>query len=156
MERLAHTTKGVSGSLGATKLQEQAGLLEQAVHDRDDALVQQALPPFSDSLSELLEAITSYLETLDERNASHSQGKKNNLSDVKPILNQLRDLVADDDGEAEDYFLEHRDSLAGVASVSQFSKLGGSLQDFEFEAALPLLDSIISAITSKSEEVSLS
>ena len=57
-ERLAHTTKGVSGNIGATGIQNLAGALEQSLKDYHPPLdVQQRLLELEGPLAALIEAL---------------------------------------------------------------------------------------------------
>ncbi|MEG3640417.1 transporter substrate-binding domain-containing protein [Magnetococcus sp. PR-3] len=152
-ERLAHTTKGVAGSLGATEVQEQAARLEQACEARDRNAINDALPPFEQKLTGLLRAITDYFAQLDAQTAKEDASAVGEVcwADVKPILEQLRQLAADDDGEIEDTFLAHKAQLAGLVEADQLDQLADHLQDFEFEEALALLEELLSAIPKEDE-----
>jgi two-component system sensor histidine kinase/response regulator len=61
-ERLAHTTKAVSGNVGATGIQELAGALEQSLKDYlPPADVQQRLADLEKPLAALIEALEAQL-----------------------------------------------------------------------------------------------
>jgi two-component system sensor histidine kinase/response regulator len=61
-ERLAHTTKAVSGNMGATGIQELAGSLEQSLKDyHPPAEVQQRLADLEKPLAALIEALETRL-----------------------------------------------------------------------------------------------
>jgi HPt (histidine-containing phosphotransfer) domain-containing protein len=141
-ERLAHTAKGVSGSLGATQLQELAATLESAINKEDQNSIEQALPPFAKALSQLVNAIS---EALSKREANTQPASLvGGWGTVVPILSKLRELVADDDGAVRGFFLENHDYLIGVVPDGDLLKLKNHLQAFDFEEALTVLDNIIS------------
>jgi two-component system sensor histidine kinase/response regulator len=61
-ERLAHTTKGVSGNVGATDIQNLAGALEQSLKDYQPPLdVQRRLLELERPLAALIEALDYHL-----------------------------------------------------------------------------------------------
>ncbi|MBF0187662.1 MAG: PAS domain S-box protein, partial [Magnetococcales bacterium] len=96
-ERLAHTTKGVAGSLGAHALQQQAQQLEHAMHDQDRSTIETALPPFKASLTTLIAEISDFVTTLDAHAPAESiTPDHGSRADALPLLQQLHDLVADD------------------------------------------------------------
>ena len=62
-ERLAHSLKGVSGNIGATRVQSTAGVLERLIHDRADATrvdaaTQQVMACLAPLVTELRGALT--------------------------------------------------------------------------------------------------
>jgi two-component system, sensor histidine kinase and response regulator len=57
-ERIAHTTKAVSGTLGATPVQERAAVLEAAIRERRSApVIEELLDELDAPLRELLSAL---------------------------------------------------------------------------------------------------
>jgi CheY-like chemotaxis protein len=58
---LAHTSKGVSGTLGAVDVQRHAGALEEALRESQAAQAQQLLAPFEAALAPLIAALEGQL-----------------------------------------------------------------------------------------------
>ncbi|WP_374401318.1 PAS domain S-box protein [Niveibacterium sp.] len=133
-ERIAHTTKGVAGNIGATSIQALAAELEAAIHAHAgrgtiDAALARLAPP----LAKLIEQLQAALPA--EVSAPAQAVDMKQLSDV---IQQLAALLADDDSEACDLFEQHAALLvAGLGDASQ--ALGASVRSFDFEAALVAL-----------------
>ncbi|HXD39307.1 MAG TPA: Hpt domain-containing protein, partial [Ramlibacter sp.] len=67
-ERLAHTTKGVSGNIGATLVQDRAAALEAAIRaNRGACDIEQLLGELDTSLVQLLDALACRLQPEQER-----------------------------------------------------------------------------------------
>jgi HPt (histidine-containing phosphotransfer) domain-containing protein len=67
-ERLAHTTKAVSGNIGATLVQDRAATLEAAIRgDRSASEIQQLLDELEAPLGELLHALACRLPPEEKR-----------------------------------------------------------------------------------------
>lgn len=56
---LAHSLKGVSGTLGAWQLHEQCKLMEEAVHAGDEEVVVTRLVAFRNSLEEVIDGLAT-------------------------------------------------------------------------------------------------
>ena len=142
-ERLAHTAKGVSGSLGATQLQTFAGELESAIKEGDTKRTQSALLPFKETLNQLVEGISLFLSSIVSQQTVESTGQSVTREEGLSILSELRQLVMDDDGESESFFLDHRDRLVAFLDLDKLSRLADQLQAFDFEMALETVDAIL-------------
>ena len=138
-ERLAHTIKGVSGSLGATGLQELAGELESTIKEGDHNRTQEVMPPFSETLDALIQAIVKHLSGMKKKTADKITNSANR-QDALELIDRIRQLLNKDDGDAVDLFSDHYDLLAAVVGASDFSRLEKLLQDFNFQDALAMLD----------------
>jgi two-component system sensor histidine kinase/response regulator len=139
-ERLAHTAKGVSGNIGATKLQELAARVEKAVKDGENRdVIEGLLGPFADAHTLL---ITGLKETLPVRESGekpdglavpvdHEQG----IAACKA----LAELLSNDDSEALDLLDERSEFLRGILGANEFRSIEKALKDYDFEKALALL-----------------
>ena len=140
-ERLAHTTKGVCGNIGAEKAQALAGELEQAVkagadaallHTLNDAL-RQTLVPLVLALDAWLPPGHGAMTTTAPASAVVDE------ADLERVFDQLRALCQDMDSEAEE-LLEREAVLLSSAFPSHFQALTNAVRAFDFEAALVELD----------------
>jgi PAS domain S-box-containing protein len=135
-ERLAHTLKGLSGNIGATRLQHLAEGLESAIRQEEPR----------EALHERLQELEGPLEELMgelDRKLPGEEGRK--VLDVDPVRLQavcalLESLLAEDDGEAVDT-LETNADLLSSAFPQHFRQLQGAIRSFDFEAALATLGS---------------
>jgi CheY-like chemotaxis protein len=136
-KRLAHTTKGVSGNIGATEVQEIAAEIEAGLGDGVDAVVildkltvlHSALAPLLQSLAACLpQDIKTVAVTID----------RDKLAELRA---QLTDFLKADDSQAADLFEEHA-SLFQAAWPDQFKSLETDLKNFDFDQAFQTLEAI--------------
>jgi two-component system sensor histidine kinase/response regulator len=136
-ERLAHTIKGVAGTLGAQGLQKIARELERAIHERHArTLVGQRLS----SLAAALAALISELEeTLPFRNEI-SAPVAVDAAKLAAVVAELTELLAHDDFAACNLFGANADLLR-AAFPTAFSRIAQDIENFDFAAAKTTLDS---------------
>ena len=136
-KRLAHTTKGVSGNIGATEVQEVAAEIEAALGESVDSVailakltvLQLALAPLLQSLAACLpqdaKVVTVTIDT----------------EKLAGLREQLSEFLKADDSQAADLFEEHA-SLFQAAWPEQFKSLETDLKNFDFDQALQTLEAI--------------
>jgi HPt (histidine-containing phosphotransfer) domain-containing protein len=141
-ERLAHTLKGLAGTLGANDVQLPAGELEAASKSRQAAAAAVALAALTAPLIPLLAALQQCFaaeqaaaKPADTESAADAQAGR--LPDCLP---QLRKLLAEGDSDAIDLWEKHHKEFAQVLSPQVAHRIGTALQNFEFDAAKALLD----------------
>ena len=143
-ERLAHTTKGAAGNIGATQVQECAAALEHAVNQREsgdklDTLLNLLAVP----LNELIAALEQTLPAKECHLPIPVDKPK-----LREICKQLLALLADDDPEAGDVFDENADLLL-AAFPGHYRRICETIKMFDFEAAAVALKD--AAVTSRKE-----
>jgi two-component system sensor histidine kinase/response regulator len=135
-ERVIHSAKSVSGNIGATNLETMAKTIEKMIHEKSDSdtiliniaqfeLVQNTmitsinsqLPP---------DPATAYLSFVD-------------TSKSIEIFTKLRQLLAENDSDADDLFEENIDVIRVSLGEDIFSKFNAAMQEFNFKKALELL-----------------
>jgi two-component system sensor histidine kinase/response regulator len=138
-ERVIHSAKSVSGNIGATNLETMAKTIEKMIHEKSDSdtiliniaqfeLVQNTmitsinsqLPP---------DPATAYLSFVD-------------TSKSIEIFTKLRQLLAENDSDADDLFEENIDVIRVSLGEDIFSKLNAAMQEFNFKKALELLSKV--------------
>ncbi|MDO8948140.1 MAG: PAS domain S-box protein [Desulfocapsaceae bacterium] len=133
-ERLAHTLKGVSGTIGATGLQQLAKKLETAIRERGPREV-------IDARIDELEIVLATLITQLEQQLPE-EGVKTAVTVVpeqlKAVCAKLEAMLADDDAEAVDV-LEANAGLLDAAFPSHYRQIDDNMRIFDFEAALAAL-----------------
>ena len=129
-ERIAHTLKGVAGSIGLVQLQAAAALLEKAIKGRQG--YQSALPTFA---LELRQAIARLHKVLGTEHPQHEA-----VSDVNSgYLGHLALLLAASDGEAVEYFLDHAATIRTLFPNGEYMKFEKAVVNFDFVNALDQL-----------------
>jgi PAS domain S-box-containing protein len=133
-ERLAHTLKGVSGTIGATGLQQLAARLDAAIKDRRP---RQEVDARLDELGSLLADLVTQLEQ-----QLPEEGGKTVITVVpeqlKAVCAKLEAMLADNDAEAVDV-LEANAELLHSAFPDHYHRIDDAIRSFDFEAALAAL-----------------
>jgi CheY-like chemotaxis protein len=136
-KRLAHTTKGVSGNIGATEVQGIAAEIEAGLAENVDSVsILEKLTVLQSALAPLLQSLAACLPQEAKAVAVNVDVEK--LAELRA---QLTDFLKDDDSQAADLFEEHA-SLFQAAWPEQFKSLETDLKNFDFDRALQTLQAI--------------
>jgi two-component system sensor histidine kinase/response regulator len=138
-ERLAHTLKGLSASIGAEPLYQSMVGIEQSLHDGDEPA----------HFANLLQSASSQLQTL----VAELRAVAGVAADAAPlvsevlapeqqreaqrVVHQLHQLLEQDDAEAQALWDAHARALHAL--LPQAQALERAIQGFDFEEALRLL-----------------
>jgi two-component system sensor histidine kinase/response regulator len=134
-ERLTHTLKGVSATLGIKRPSETAAVVEDRIrHDR--------LEGIDDDLMALEEATATVIAAIRTALVQATAPRSTDLSAVLPLLGRLEALLLDSDGAALDCLLDAQEMLAQVLTPEEFARLTREVQNFAFDAALVELRAI--------------
>jgi CheY-like chemotaxis protein len=134
-ERLAHTLKGVSATLGIKRPSEAAAVVEDRIrHDR--------LEGIEDDLMALEEATAAVIASIRTALVQAAAPRSTDLSAVLPLLRRLEVLLLDSDGAALDCVLEAQEVLARALNPEELAGLTREVQNFAFDAALAQLRAI--------------
>ncbi len=130
-ERLAHTIKGLAGTLGAQRIQSLAGLLEQAIRHREPR------PSVEEPLREFAAAVAELLAELDKKLPPPPTPVMDgpvDLRKLEPVCIELVRLFADDDITA----IQVLEANAGVLKAlfqEDYGRFERAVMDFDFETA---------------------
>jgi CheY-like chemotaxis protein len=133
-ERLAHTLKGASGTIGAAGVQQLAAELEDAIKRHRPR----------EALEVHLAALRVPLETLVTQLNQKLPAEKAELANtvdserLKLVCTQLMALLQDGDSAAADVFEVHAD-LLGTAFPAQFPAMASSIHAFDFPSTLIMI-----------------
>jgi two-component system sensor histidine kinase/response regulator len=152
-ERLIHTTKGVSGNIGALELHKASETLEAAIKNREVEKTEKFLTIFTDELRKIIELLGSVLPKKAPAVTDVRQSRPIDPKVLQRLLPNLYKLLADDDGEAVDYLDEIWDDLTKTIDKSSLSQLKNKVDQFAFDEAIEILQQIaaISNITLESD-----
>jgi PAS domain S-box-containing protein len=135
-ERVAHTLKGVSGNIGAGVVEQAGAELERAIQDRSETT--EMIARLEGVLGAMVEGLRSGLDHAAPQcaapvatAASAEQGAS--------ALQRLAALLADGDGQAVDYLIEHAGPLRSVCEA-EYAAIEKAIDNFDFEAALERLN----------------
>ncbi len=141
-QRLAHTVKGVAGNVGANDLHQVATRLDAVLKDTDHAATEQWLPKFQAALDRVFTSIEA-LEA-DEKTPAHStsatpESAPVDMAALNPLLDELEDLLANDDFEAQKHLDEVMEKAKGASLADGLAEVSDCLGQYDFEAALAKL-----------------
>ena len=139
-ERLAHTAKGVSGNIGATRLQELAAAVEKAIKDGESPDVIEGLRSrFADAHALLIKGLQEALPTAKSAGESDATAAPVDREQGVAACKALAQLLGNDDSEALDLLDLRSELLRGILGVNEFRSIEKALKDYDFEKALILL-----------------
>jgi signal transduction histidine kinase/CheY-like chemotaxis protein len=135
--RLAHTLKGVAGTIGAQQLQSAAGTLENAC---DNKATKAELMLLQEQVEIALEPILQGLSNFDPNDTIVNDKKQTlDLVALKIILIKLRNLIEEDDAEAT-FIIHELNALPGITQHSHtLRKLTNAIDSYDFDEGLELL-----------------
>jgi PAS domain S-box-containing protein len=139
-ERLAHTTKGVAGNIGAYGVQEVAAELAASIrHNDPPELTREILQRFAEEMADLVATLREALAVPgDDAEAAVAAADS---TKVRPVLLRLLRYIEENDGKAGYYLGECRNELAGLPQ-EDMEKLGSCLANFDYDKALALLKAL--------------
>jgi two-component system sensor histidine kinase/response regulator len=137
-ERLAHTLKGLSATLGIKLASEAAEVIEDRIrHDRLEG-IEDDLAALEQATAAVIVSIRAVLAPA----ASAAAPASADMAVVIPLLGRLEALLVNIDGAALDCVLEAQEVLARVLSPEEFAGLTREVQNFAFDEALAQLRAI--------------
>lgn len=138
--RIAHSLKGVSGTLGATDVHITAAALEQAIHEqRREAELEQLIIAVTVKYEALAVALETYLPEVEQAPAQSLSSI--DQSQLEQVVKQLDQLLTEDDLCANDVFKNHKQLLRSAIGEQQTERLAQYILVFEYDLALHLLRS---------------
>jgi two-component system sensor histidine kinase/response regulator len=138
--RCAHTLKGNAGNIGAKSLQRLAGELEDACRSKS------AKPVIENLLTQVVLELNRVVAGL-SRLSLNSNGRPKkassfNTDQLMTKLNDLKQLLEESDGDAQDCLSEILEQVQGSDIEIQFKPLQISIENFDFDVALKNLKKI--------------
>ena len=150
-QRLAHTTKGVSGNIGASRAQEQAGALEHAIQSGEArAALDVLVGDLDGTLKPLVQSLADWLPPDPSQKPVQAPGVAAAPIDealLCQVIGQLRALCDEMDSEAEE-LIEREGALLGGAYPAHFDAICQAIRDFEFDLAVEKIDAAVAARSS--------
>jgi PAS domain S-box-containing protein len=133
-QRLAHTAKGLAGNIGATRLQEQAALLEAAIRDRAP---REKVDPLLDVWrAGLRDLISGLWAALPMPQARHQNRAASDPARQREVVRRLMALLKNDDSDAVDLVDAEAETLRAALGASAFDALAEASHAFDFDTAL--------------------
>ncbi len=144
-ELLAHTIKGVSGTIGATGLQKISAKLEMAIRNglpREE--MEKAMASFTETHSAVISA-------LKERGLSSEDSMEETVKitadrvKAEDICRRMANLLSDSDSEALDLLGEERALLSNIFEPAIFHYIERAIEAYDFEKALIIFEEQVKA-----------
>ncbi|MBF0418416.1 MAG: response regulator, partial [Magnetococcales bacterium] len=137
-EREAHTLKGTSGNIGATRIQSGAAQVEAAIKEgRQESEVMDLLVQVEGMLGALIQALDDALPAEVEAEVLVARPVLD-LEGLRVSAGALVGFLADDNSEAADVWHE-RLGLFKQAMPEQWRQVGEAIEVFDFEGAIVVL-----------------
>ncbi|EME68850.1 hypothetical protein H261_16341 [Paramagnetospirillum caucaseum] len=134
-ERLAHTTKGLAGMVGADEIQRRAASLETALADKAPrGEVDGLLAALDKPLAEMVALLEARLPPEESVAPVAVDGEK-----LAAVCRRMLILLAEDDAEVDDV-MEENAGLLSTAFPEDFGRVRSAIKDFDFDVALAALD----------------
>ena len=140
--RIAHTIKGVSGTIGAAALQEDAKNLEAALKTGEETGYEPMLPAFDRSLEIVMQGL-AVLSTIPISNMESPEPADDvDLESIRLMIDRLSVQLEEMDPEAEET-VDSLNDLMGTSPLQLICKsLRKQIAEFEFEEALEILEKL--------------
>ncbi len=136
-ERLAHIDKGVSGNIGASRLQKLAADLEKSIREN---LPREEITAMLETFAAVHEnLIASLMEAFPAAAFRKKVGKVDELKSAS-VIEKMMKLLANDDSEAIEYLETKNDVLFDILGTEQFGPFEYAVKQYDFEKALELMN----------------
>ena len=133
---IAHTLKGTCGSIGATELQNKAGILESHLKEKmSHAKIVELLDLIHPALMLVIGSINELLPNKEK--ASETTAISD--AEVKSLILHLSELLTNDDTEANELLEKNHTVLQQYYGEDSFGMISDALRSFDFESALKIL-----------------
>jgi len=136
-ERIAHTLKGVSASLGAKRLADVADALERCLRTHASKLARRASIAQAEELLDALVAELRHIPELVPEQDDIQPLTDGERASALSLLQTIDEWLADDDSRAAELWESHARVLKAV--VPQGDQVDAAIRGFDFELALQLL-----------------
>ena len=142
--RLAHTVKGVAGTLGAGELAQVAGELEKTLKTGETTGLSSSIHEFESHLNQVMHSIEKSQTGKNEKVDIGERSGRNPIDSavVHPIIRELFDLMESDLVEALRRLEDLAEHLTNSKLGEQFSLLENQMDNFDIPAASDTLKAI--------------
>jgi CheY-like chemotaxis protein len=145
-QRIAHTIKGVAGSIGAGDLQCDAESLETAFKEAQQNLYPELLSRLEDALAPVMQGLAVLAAHGETEEPGKEDGGPVDVEAIMPSLDELQTLLEEMDPEAEDKVTDLKAQLGGGAHQKLMNTLSKQVGEFEFEDARETLAKLRKAL----------
>jgi two-component system, sensor histidine kinase and response regulator len=142
-ERLAHTLKGLTGSVGARDLQQLAARLEKAIVNRMAAAeVMPVLRELSAAMEDLISRLRPALPPQDSASRAAAPALEIDLAQAKRVVEEMMSHLNNFDPGATECLEANRDVFRGLLPGDLYTRFEQSVNGFAFAEALAQLQPV--------------
>jgi polar amino acid transport system substrate-binding protein len=134
-QRIAHTLKGVSGTIGAKAVQSAAIALDAALRNQATATYRRLLDNLDDALALVISSLTWLEQQEIASPVAETAAEAIDPQELQMMLNQLETLLQDMDPDAEIAALALRKRLGSNIAQPLTNELVKQLTTFDFDSA---------------------
>jgi PAS domain S-box-containing protein len=145
-QRLAHTIKGVSGSIGAGDLQREGASLDSSFKEGQQDLYPELIARLENALAPVMQGLEVLAASGETEDPAAKDGGPMDVAAILPLLDELQMLLEEMDPEAEDKVTDLKAQLGGGAHQKFVIKLSKQVGEFEFEDARETLAKLRNAL----------
>jgi HPt (histidine-containing phosphotransfer) domain-containing protein len=147
-QRLAHTIKGVAGTIGAKRLSEISSQLESAIKNENSDRIPKLLDRFAEEVARIMAALDAFLKSEDAKQTETATGvggqesqpsRVLEASRLKKLFKELSDLIDKRDADVIRLVAEIKTCLGPSFINNSFLKLESLINSFKFEQAKKVL-----------------
>ncbi|MBF0473599.1 MAG: response regulator, partial [Nitrospirae bacterium] len=139
--RLAHTLKGISGTIGAGMVFDVAGALENALTKGDTDTVNYYLPIVKRELDFVLLSISS-LQSRNKKSQIYNLNVEIDIIKLKELIEKIIEFLKDDDTQALKYIQRLKEQFPAISSMEEFRRFETLIERYDFEGSLEILSTI--------------
>ncbi len=146
--RLAHTFKGLAGTIGAAPLSDSARALENAIANRDTVRIPERLSRFSQEAARVISSLERLFHSADppamEGGQQVDPGAGNQDPDRwKGAIDRLALLLDEGDSDALNLLADIEATCGAWADREDFQALAAQIEEYEFETARDTLGRMV-------------
>lgn len=152
--RMAHTLKGVSGNIGAKKVQSYAGDLEAIIKGEKPSKtkLKKSLDLVEKELSIVLISINEYEKSVTKDDQDDSVERVEDKEAVSQLILELKSQLEEFNASASDTFNSLKSAVGTSVKKTILDKLGKAVNNYDFEGALLIVNDISNDLNIKPEK----
>jgi two-component system sensor histidine kinase/response regulator len=139
-ERIAHSCKSVSATIGAIELQKMAAELEIMIREEVSRhMIDSKLTIFEMKQTTMISALNTAISIAHAPSNLSSNTHIAHIDDAQEVLQNFKQLLLDDDSKATDFFKENANLFRLVFNAKIFGELEKAIKQFDFEGVLQIM-----------------
>jgi len=142
-QRLAHSIKGVAGTVGAKKLSEISSQLESAIKKDGSNRIPNLLDRFAKEVARVMAALDAFIQNEEAgRTEETTGGKELETPSFKKLFQELSNLIDERDSDAIKLVAKIKTLLDPSHISGDFLNLETQISSFKFEQATKALEQV--------------